>query len=125
MLTEVSGEECMCDRSNGTRYFVMAEGMSKKMNGADARACQKIEEMFDDSASERLQKCSGKSCTKMLNMTDARAKVSPKALTPDQKENHERICADILEQTEKNPQLLEDVIRGQNGSQCTRKHLRH
>lgn len=45
-----------------------------------------------------------------LNMRKVCAKMVPRLLSPDQKENRKRICTDILKEIENNPNFLERVI---------------
>jgi hypothetical protein len=45
-----------------------------------------------------------------LNMTKVCAKMVPRLLTPEQKENRKRICTDILEQIQANSHFLDKVI---------------
>jgi histone-lysine N-methyltransferase SETMAR len=45
-----------------------------------------------------------------LNMTKVCAKMVPRLLTPEQKENRERICTDILEQIQADSHFLDKVI---------------
>jgi histone-lysine N-methyltransferase SETMAR len=129
MLTEVYGEECMSRARVFEWHKRFCEGREDvEDDDRSGRPCtsktdenvQKVEEIVRNDRRLSIRMIAemvhiDKETVRQilhdnLNMTKVCAKVVPRLLTPDQKENRKRICAEILEQIEANPNFLENVI---------------
>ena len=129
MLTEVYGEECMSRARVFEWHKRFCEGREDvEDDERSGRPCtsktdenvQKVEEIVRNDRRLSIRMIAemvhiDKETVRQilhdnLNMTKVCAKVVPRLLTPDQKENRKRICAEILEQIEANPNFLENVI---------------